>query len=126
MREALEEVDHGVKVGGHLIKTIRFADDKAVTASSQRGLQLLMDNINRVTQEYGMKINIKQTKVMCIARKTGGKIRILIDGQKVEQVSQFRYLGSSDSHKPNYCPPKPLKPHPLLPNQTNRCAGTHN
>ena len=102
MREALEEVDQGVKVGGHLIKTIRFADDKAVTASSQRGLQLLMDNINRVTEEYGMKINIKKTKVMCIARKTGGKIRILINGQKVEQVSQFRYLGSLISED-GYC-----------------------
>ena len=102
MREALEEVDHGVKVGGQLIKTIRFADDKAVTASSQRGLQQLMDNIDRVTKEYGMKINVKKTKVMCIARKTGGKVRIIIDGQKVEQVSQFRYLGSLISED-GYC-----------------------
>jgi len=102
MREAFEEVDHGVKVGGQLIKTIRFADDKAVTASSQRGLQQLMDNVNRVTQEYGMKINVKKTKVMCITRKTGGKVRIMIDGQKVEQVSQFRYLGSLISED-GYC-----------------------
>jgi hypothetical protein len=102
MREALEEVDHGVKVGGLLIKTIRFADDKAVTASSQRGLQLLMDNINRVTQEYGMKINVKKTKVMCIARKIGAKMHIMIDGQKVEQVSHFKYLGSLISED-GYC-----------------------
>jgi hypothetical protein len=102
MREALEEVNQGIKVGGQLIKTIRFADDKAVTASSQRGLQQLMDNVDRVTQDYGMKINVKKTKVMCIARKTGGKVCITIDGQKVEQVSQFRYLGSLISED-GYC-----------------------
>jgi len=28
MREALYEVECGIKVGGHMIKTVRFADDK--------------------------------------------------------------------------------------------------
>ena len=75
--------------------------EKWVTFYSS-GLQQLMDNINRVTQEYGMKINVKKTKVMCIARKTGGKVRIIIDGQNVEQVSQFQYLGSLISED-GYC-----------------------
>jgi len=39
-----------------------------------------------VTQKYGMKINVKKTKVMCIARQGGRKVKILLDGQKVEQV----------------------------------------
>jgi len=50
MREALYEVKCGIKVGGHMIKTVRFVDDKAVVGSSDKGLQELMDNINRVTQ----------------------------------------------------------------------------
>ena len=41
---------------------IRYADDKAVVASSEKNLQRLMDSVNRVTQEYGMKINIKEDK----------------------------------------------------------------
>ena len=49
-----------------------------------------MDNINRVTKEYGMKINVKKTKVMCISLHGGGRVRILIDAQKVEQVKQFK------------------------------------
>jgi len=36
MREALYEVECGIKVGGHMIKTVRFADDKAVVASSEK------------------------------------------------------------------------------------------
>jgi len=61
-------VEYGIQVGGHMIISVRFADDKAVKASSKKWLQELTDNINRaiVTQKYGMKINVKKTKVMCI------------------------------------------------------------
>ena len=43
---------------------IRYADDKAVVCNTQKGLQELMNNLNRVTKEYGMKINARKTKVM--------------------------------------------------------------
>ena len=92
-REAMD-MEKGVKVGGYLINSVRFADDKAVVANSERGLQQLMDNINRVTKEYIMKINVKKTKAMCISSHGGGRVRILIDAQKVEQVKQFKYLRS--------------------------------
>jgi len=45
-------------------------------------------------KEYGMKINVKKTKMMCIFRKGNSKVCLLIDDQQVEQVSQFKYLGS--------------------------------
>jgi len=48
-----------------------------------------MDNLNKVTTEFSMK-----TKVMCISQKGNNKLKIYVDGQQVEQVSQFRYLGS--------------------------------
>ena len=92
-REAMD-MEKGVKVGGYLINSVRFADDKAMIANSERRLQQLMDNINRVTKEYGMKINVKKTKAMCISSHGGGRVRILIDAQKVEQVKRFKYLGS--------------------------------
>ena len=41
-----------------------------------------------------MKINVQKTKVMVVS-KTGDKfVNITIDGQRVEQVSSFKYLGS--------------------------------
>ena len=52
-----------------------------------------MDKLNK--KEYGMKINLKQTKVMRISRKEGSKITIKIGGVKLEQVKQFSYLGST-------------------------------
>ena len=51
----------------HVYVTVRYADDKAVVTNSQKGLQQLMDNLNKVTREFGMKINVKKTKAVCIS-----------------------------------------------------------
>jgi len=69
VREATDNVETGLSVGGYIINTIIYANDKAVVPNSHNGLQQLMDNLNKVTGEFGMKINVKKTKVMCISRK---------------------------------------------------------
>ena len=51
-----------------------------------------MDGLNTTSLEYGMKINIKKTKVMKVS-KVGGKVNITINGTKIEQVKRFKYLG---------------------------------
>jgi len=43
--------------------------------------------------EYNMKINTKKTKTMCISRHWNHEVGISIDGQQVEHVDQFKYLG---------------------------------
>ena len=53
----------------------------------------LMDNLNKVTREFGMKIYVKKTKVVHISQKGNIKLIFYVDGQQLEQVSQFRYLG---------------------------------
>ena len=104
IREATGNMETGISVGGRIINTIRYADDKAVVANSQKGLQQLMDNLNKVTREFSMKINVKKTKVMCISRKGNNKLKIYVDGQQVEQVSQLRYLGSLISEDGSFHP----------------------
>ena len=49
VKEATANEELGVKVGGQVISTIRYADDKAVVASSEKNLQRLMDSVSRVT-----------------------------------------------------------------------------
>jgi len=39
MKELLETMEDGVKVGGKLIQTVRFSDDQAMIASSEEGLR---------------------------------------------------------------------------------------
>lgn len=94
MLEAIEDVEEGVKVGGKLVKDVRFADDQGMVANSELGLQKLMDGVVRAAEEYGMKVNGKKTKAMRISRRGIGEVKIFIEGQKVEQVKRFKYLGS--------------------------------
>jgi hypothetical protein len=95
MIEAMEGIEEGIKVGGKLVRDVRFADDQAMAAGTESGLQKMMDSLNSTAERYGMKINIKKTKVMKVSKKTGGKVNIKINGNKIEQVQSFKYLGST-------------------------------
>jgi len=78
IKEATENTQDAISFGGQLVivSALRYADDKAVVASTQKELQNLMDTVNTVTKKYGMKINVKKTKVMCISRTGNHKLKI--------------------------------------------------
>ena len=94
MNEAMESIEEGIKVGGQYLADVRFADDQAMVAESNRGLQRIMDRLNETAKKYEMRINIKKTKVMKVSREGGGVVEVILDGQKIEQVDKYLYLGS--------------------------------
>ena len=94
MKDAMDAVKEGIKVGGKLVKDVRFADDQGMVASTRIGLQRMMDALSKTAKEYGMKINVEKTKVMVVSRTGGETVSIYIDGRKVEAVSKFKYLGA--------------------------------
>jgi len=51
------------------VQSVWYADDQAMTANTEKGLQKNLDETNKVVKKYSMKINIKKTKVMKIGRK---------------------------------------------------------
>ncbi len=75
------------------MRDVRFADDQGMVASTERGLQKKMDRLNDTAKSYDINIIVNKTKVMKVGRN-GGVINILVDGQKVDQVSKFKYLGA--------------------------------
>ena len=93
VREALEDSGKGIKVRGQNIKSIRFADDKAIISNNEKDLQHLVSSLEKTAIKYGMKINVGKTKVMNIA-KISKPITIKVEGKILDQVKQFRYLGS--------------------------------
>src|SRR6218665_2768210 len=90
VREAVEDLEEGIKVRERWIKALRFANDQAMVAKSQKGLQTMIDRLDRTSREYGMKINIKKTKVLKISKGKKTMVRINIGGKEIE----FCYLGS--------------------------------
>ena len=90
MVAGLDNINEGVNVGGELVKDVRFAYDQGMVAETEKGLQKIMDSLNEISQKYGMKINVKKTKVMVISRKGSGVVKITLNGQ----VAKFCYLGA--------------------------------
>lgn len=83
----------GVKINGNRIKLVRFADDIALVAESEEELTQFLSIMNNIFISYDMKINKKKTKVLVCSREPIFT-NITIEGEKIEQVNTFTYLGS--------------------------------
>ena len=91
MREALEDFEGGIAVGGRKISNLRYADDIVLLARSEEELQELVKRVENAGKKYGLMINTEKTKVMT---SEGVKCEIVIGKDKIEQVARFTYLGS--------------------------------
>ena len=83
------------KVTEVLIREMLFADDAALTAHTEHGLQQLVSRLSQACKEFGLTISLKKTNVM--AQGTDHPPTITIDGQVLEAVDNFTYLGSTVS-----------------------------
>ena len=89
MRNAgLEEAQAGIKIAGRNIKNLRYADDTTIRAESEE-LQSLL-KAKEESEKAGLKLNIQKTKIMASGPITSWQI----NGETVETVSDFIFLGS--------------------------------
>ena len=95
--EIFNEIENlqGINIGGRNMTNLRFADDTVLMAESEEALQEIVDRIKVISLEHGLKMNIKKTKTMIVRKniKDGSKIIIKVDGQNLEQVDKYVYLG---------------------------------
>ncbi|KAG1686094.1 Retrovirus-related Pol polyprotein from type-1 retrotransposable element R2 [Nymphon striatum] len=85
----------GISLGGNNINNIRFADDTALIAASEKKLQALLDKVVECSDKMGLTINVKKTKSMTISKKQQPPNCKLTIGQKsIEQKDKFNYLGN--------------------------------
>ena len=90
MRNAgLEEIQAGIKIARRKINNLRYADDTTLMAESEELKSLLM-KVKKESEKVGLKLNIKKTKIMASGPITSWEI----DGETVETVSDFIFLGS--------------------------------
>ena len=91
MRNAgLEEVQAGIKIAGRNINNLRYADDTTLMAESEEELKSLLMKVNEESEKSWVKLSIQKTKVMASGPITSWEI----DGETVETVSDFTFLGS--------------------------------
>ena len=86
----LEEAQAGIKIAGRNINNLRYADDTTLMAQSEEELKSLLMKVKEESENVGLKLNIQKTKIMASGRITSWQI----DGETVETVSDFIFLGS--------------------------------
>ena len=90
MRHAgLNEAQAGIKVAGRNINNLRYADDTTLMAESEELKNLLM-KMKEESEKVGLELNIQKTNIMASGPITSWEI----DGETVETVSDFIFLGS--------------------------------
>ena len=91
MRHAgLEEAQAGIKIAGRNINNLRYADDTTLMAESEEELRSFLMKVKEDSEKVGLKLNIQKTKIMASGPITSWEI----DGETVERVSNFIFLGS--------------------------------
>ena len=91
MRNAgLEKTQAGIKIAGRNIKNLRYADDTTLMTQSEEELKNLLMRVKEESEKVGWKLNIQNTKIMASGPITSWEI----DGETVETVSDFIFLGS--------------------------------
>jgi hypothetical protein len=97
MRLALEKQEAGLKLCGRLVNNLRFADDINLMAETTTGLQQITDQVSQQGERLGLVINSGKTKVMAIDKEEPD-IKITVNGNDLEQVKEFVYLGGTITH----------------------------
>ena len=91
MRNAgLEETQARIKIARRNINNLRYADDITLMAESEDELKSLLMKVKVEREKIGLKLNIQKTKIMASGPITSWEI----DGETVETVSDFIFLGS--------------------------------
>ena len=89
---AIEDLVTGIKLQGLNINNLRFADDIVLMAETEEDLQALVTKVHTTSKSFGLTINIGKTEVQTISR-TNQPISICIQGEQLNQVQSFTYLG---------------------------------
>ena len=93
----LEEAQAGIMIAEKNINNLRYADDTTLMAESEEELKSLLmkvkeesEKVKEESEKVGLKLNIQKTKIMAFGPITSWQI----DGETVETVADFMFLGS--------------------------------
>ena len=86
----LEEAQAGIKIARRNINNLRYADDTTLMAESEEELKSLLVKVKEESEKVGLKLNIQKTRIMASGPITSWQI----DGERVDTVADFIFLGS--------------------------------
>ena len=89
----LDEAQAGIKIPRRNINNLRYADDTTLMEESKKELKSLLMKLKEESEKAGLKLSIQKTKIMASGLTSSWQI----DGEKIETVRDFIFLGSKIS-----------------------------
>ena len=86
----LDAAQVGIKIARRNINNLSYTDDTTLMAESEEELKTLLMKVKEENGKIRLKLNIQNTKIMASGPITSWEI----DGETVETVSDFIFLGS--------------------------------
>ena len=86
----VDEAQAVIKIAGRNINNLRYADDTTLMAESEEELKSLLMKVKVKSEKVGLELNTQKTKIMASGPITSWEI----DGERVETMSDFIFLGS--------------------------------
>ena len=86
----LEEAQAEIKMAGRNINNLRYADNTTLMVESEEELKNLLMKVKEESEKVDLKLNIQETKIMAFGPISSWQI----DGETVETVADFIFLGS--------------------------------
>jgi len=93
----VEESYEGVVIGGRRITNLRYADDTTLLASTQERIRKFFEGLVQEGACYNMYINAQKSKTMVVSRQDNISVQVDNEGESLEQVHDFKFLGSYKS-----------------------------
>ena len=86
----LDEAQAGIKIAGRNTNNLRYADDTTLMAESEEELKSFLMKVKEESEKAGLKLNSQKTKIIA----SSPIIPWQIDGETMERVTDFLFLGS--------------------------------
>ncbi len=84
-----------IQVGANAhVSDLAYADHIVILSSSYSEMQGLLEAVDRHAAEVGLRINASKTKVMSALIPGEQHQAALLDGEPLEDVDKFKYLGA--------------------------------
>ena len=93
MTDTVEDHEGTGSIGGRAITSLRFADDIDGLAGEEEELAQLAERLDKASTAYGIEISAEKTKLMT-NNISGISTEIKVNGQKLETITSFEYLGA--------------------------------
>ena len=85
----LDAAQAGIKIAGRNINNLRYVGDTSLMAESEEELKSLLMKVKGESEKAGLKLNIRETKIMASGPITSWQI----DGEKNGNSDRLYFLG---------------------------------